>query len=174
MFFNCIYILKILVLTSILLIFTQGYEGVKPAWTRISFPYYMSREEFEFVLDAVKFVATYGHQFLTLYHFNWKNGDWTLKKEAYAKVFNNARHTIEVESKLASFMQRLKLRSKGPYNNKQHKDQDKTNINDTGFNLIQKYGSYMKSAIFIASMLPVVPEQCSIPENFDIELPFKI
>ncbi|GFY90848.1 hypothetical protein Acr_07g0010450 [Actinidia rufa] len=40
----------------------MGYNGVKPGWTRISFPYYMSHEEFEFTLAALEFIAIYGQR----------------------------------------------------------------------------------------------------------------
>ncbi|KAJ6737344.1 CYSTEINE DESULFURASE [Salix viminalis] len=59
----------------------KGYVGVKPGWTRVSFPYYMSSEEFEFILAAIEFIAIYGQRFLPLYHFNWKTGGWTFKKK---------------------------------------------------------------------------------------------
>jgi len=61
----------------------QGYAGVKPGWTRLSFPYYMFNEEFEFILTAIEFLAIYGHRFLPLYHFNWKTGSWTFKKRKF-------------------------------------------------------------------------------------------
>ncbi|RCV27193.1 hypothetical protein SETIT_5G305200v2 [Setaria italica] len=54
----------------------QGYHGVRPGWTRVSLAYYTSVEEAEFVLDAVDFVASFGHRFLPLYTFDWKTGDW--------------------------------------------------------------------------------------------------
>lgn len=54
----------------------QGYYGVRPGWTRVSLAYYTSVEEAEFVLDAVDFVASFGHRFLPLYTFDWKTGDW--------------------------------------------------------------------------------------------------
>ncbi|KAF8678568.1 hypothetical protein HU200_046184 [Digitaria exilis] len=54
----------------------QGYYGVRPGWTRVSLAYYTSMEEAEFVLDAVDFVASFGHRFLPLYTFDWKTGDW--------------------------------------------------------------------------------------------------
>ncbi|KAK9230303.1 hypothetical protein WN944_023270 [Citrus x changshan-huyou] len=54
----------------------KGYVGVKPGWTRISFPYYMSKEEFEFTLEALEFIAIYGQRFLPLYNFNIKTGTW--------------------------------------------------------------------------------------------------
>ncbi|GJM93247.1 hypothetical protein PR202_ga09791 [Eleusine coracana subsp. coracana] len=53
-----------------------GYHGVRPGWTRVSLAYYTSTQEAEFVLDAVDFVASFGHRFLPLYSFDWKTGDW--------------------------------------------------------------------------------------------------
>lgn len=47
----------------------------------MSFPYYMSEEDFEFVLTAIEFVANYGQRFLPLYSFNLRNGSWRLKTE---------------------------------------------------------------------------------------------
>ncbi|KAK0603412.1 hypothetical protein LWI29_004715 [Acer saccharum] len=55
----------------------KGYVGVKPGWTRISFPYYMSNEEFDFIVAAVELIAIYGQRFLSLYHFNLKTGHWS-------------------------------------------------------------------------------------------------
>ncbi|KAF0888119.1 hypothetical protein E2562_010822 [Oryza meyeriana var. granulata] len=51
----------------------EGYLGLKPGWTRLSFAYYLSEEEFEFILDAIEFIAAYGHRFLPLYKFDWKS-----------------------------------------------------------------------------------------------------
>ncbi|KAI9083002.1 hypothetical protein K1719_035017 [Acacia pycnantha] len=59
----------------------EGYVGVKPGWTRVSFPYYMSQEDFEFILTAMEFIADYGQRFLPLYSFNLRNGSWRLKTE---------------------------------------------------------------------------------------------
>ncbi|KAG9137579.1 hypothetical protein Leryth_019768 [Lithospermum erythrorhizon] len=59
----------------------KGHNGVKPGWTRISLPYYMSNEEFEFILEAVQFISIYGQRFLPLYHFNWNSGEWTFNKK---------------------------------------------------------------------------------------------
>ncbi|KAK2969262.1 hypothetical protein RJ640_004056 [Escallonia rubra] len=64
----------------------MGYNGVKPGWTRVSFSYYMSNEEFEFILAALEFTAIYGQRFLTLYHMNWKTDAWTLRREAFKEL----------------------------------------------------------------------------------------
>ncbi|XP_042518114.1 probable cysteine desulfurase [Macadamia integrifolia] len=61
----------------------KGYTGVKPGWTRLSFPYYMSSEEFEVILAALEFIAAYGQRFLPLYNFNWKTGNWTFQSKAF-------------------------------------------------------------------------------------------
>ncbi|MCD7454588.1 hypothetical protein HAX54_025284 [Datura stramonium] len=41
----------------------MGYSGVKPGSTRASFPYYMSQEEFVFILEAVEFISFYGQRY---------------------------------------------------------------------------------------------------------------
>jgi hypothetical protein len=58
----------------------EGYHGVKPGWTRVSFPYYLSREEFRFILAAIDFVAAHGHRFLPLYSFDWSTGNWAFRR----------------------------------------------------------------------------------------------
>ncbi|GJM87797.1 hypothetical protein PR202_ga03790 [Eleusine coracana subsp. coracana] len=60
----------------------EGYSGLKPGWTRLSFSYYLSKEEFKFILAAIEFIASYGHRFVPLYKFDWITGNWTFKKEA--------------------------------------------------------------------------------------------
>ncbi|EPS62471.1 hypothetical protein M569_12319, partial [Genlisea aurea] len=61
-------------------IIKKGYVGVKPGWTRVSFPYYMPTDEFEFILSAIEFIAAFGQRFLVLYSFDWKTGAWTFEK----------------------------------------------------------------------------------------------
>ncbi|KAK8951615.1 hypothetical protein KSP39_PZI004531 [Platanthera zijinensis] len=55
----------------------KGYMGMKPGWTRVSFAYYMTKFEFEFILSAIEFIAAYGHRFLSVYAFDWATGDWS-------------------------------------------------------------------------------------------------
>ncbi len=59
----------------------RGCEGIKPGWTRINFNYFISERVFEFVLDAIEFVAEHGWRFLPLYRFSpdtglWNHQDW--------------------------------------------------------------------------------------------------
>ena len=53
-----------------------GRLGVKPGWTRVSFPYVVSDDVVEYVLDAVDIVAAYGHRLLTDYTFEFGSGLW--------------------------------------------------------------------------------------------------
>ncbi|KAK2656166.1 hypothetical protein Ddye_009218 [Dipteronia dyeriana] len=74
----------------------KGYVGVKPGWTRISFPYYMSNEEFDFIVAAVELLAIYGQRFLPLYHFNLKTGHWSYKKTLKSEENNRSIHIKHV------------------------------------------------------------------------------
>ena len=38
----------------------KGCEGIKPGWVRVNFNYFISEEVFQFIVDAVHFVATHG------------------------------------------------------------------------------------------------------------------
>jgi selenocysteine lyase/cysteine desulfurase len=58
-----------------------GFEGVKPGWTRLNFNYFIHSDEFEFLIAAVEFVATYGERFVPLYDFDWRSGAWKHKRE---------------------------------------------------------------------------------------------
>ncbi|XP_074294022.1 uncharacterized protein LOC141621340 isoform X2 [Silene latifolia] len=127
----------------------QGYEGVKPAWTRISFPFYMSKEEFEFVLDAVKFVALNGHQFLPFYDLNWKSGNWTFNEKTFKETIDAKHNTKNVKDDDATYFKHKCLR--------------------------KMFASYMDTAINIASHLPKYPKQRKAPQDFgNIDLPFLI
>ncbi|KAL5205091.1 hypothetical protein ABZP36_009962 [Zizania latifolia] len=61
----------------------KGYHGVKPGWTRVSFTYYLSQEEFRYILDAIDFVAAHGHRFLPLYTFDWATGNWSFRRRTH-------------------------------------------------------------------------------------------
>ncbi|CAJ2675859.1 unnamed protein product [Trifolium pratense] len=66
----------------------EGYIGVKPGWTRVSFLYYMSEEDFEYILSAREFVAVYGQRFFPLYNFNLRNGSWRMKTDKFEALNN--------------------------------------------------------------------------------------
>lgn len=57
-------------------VIAQGCEGIKPGWVRVSFNYFISEEEFGFILDAVHLVATEGWKLLPRYLFDPVTGVW--------------------------------------------------------------------------------------------------
>ncbi|KAA8531061.1 hypothetical protein F0562_005770 [Nyssa sinensis] len=141
----------------------MGYTGVKPGWTRISFAYYMSNEEFEFTLAAIEFIAIYGQRFLPLYRFNWKTGAWTFKKKAFKETVQGKEHNCNFCSPpLASVMQALNLDSN------ESKEHNTADAKDDG--VISKYASYLETAKRIASLLPKFPSQRRVPDDIDLDL----
>ncbi|XP_061346805.1 uncharacterized protein LOC133292420 [Gastrolobium bilobum] len=86
----------------------EGYVGVKPGWTRVSFPYYMDELEFEFILTAIEFVANYGQRFLPLYSFNLRNGSWRMKTQELEALTNEKNCNFRKELQLQVGMLRRK------------------------------------------------------------------
>lgn len=54
----------------------KGCEGVKPGWVRVNFNYFVSELVFEFILEAVRFVAEEGWKLLPHYRFDPDTGQW--------------------------------------------------------------------------------------------------
>lgn len=55
---------------------TQGCEGIKPGWTRVSFNYFISEAVFQYLVAAVDMVATHGWKLLPEYRFDPATGLW--------------------------------------------------------------------------------------------------
>jgi selenocysteine lyase/cysteine desulfurase len=55
---------------------TEGCEGIKPGWTRVSFNYFVSEAVFDYIVDAVDLLATCGWKLLEDYRFDPTNGLW--------------------------------------------------------------------------------------------------
>ncbi|XP_027343824.1 uncharacterized protein LOC113856271 [Abrus precatorius] len=119
----------------------EGYVGAKPGWTRVSFPYYMEEEEFEFILSAIEFVAMYGQRFLSLYSFNLRNGSWRMKREQ-----------LDV------------LTKENNCNN--WKASSGYNIGDKQVRMLRRK-SYLDAAKYIASCLPKFPSQSTLLGEVD-------
>ncbi|KAK1403908.1 putative pyridoxal phosphate-dependent transferase [Heracleum sosnowskyi] len=120
----------------------KGNGGAaRPGWTRVSFPYYMSNEEFEFILEALEFTATYGHRFLPIYNFNWKTGAWTLKKEA-------SMHKLPIKGECEPVLTKEQIIA-------MTKDVEITS----------KYASYLDTTKQIACLLPKSPSQRPVPDD---------
>ncbi|QCD84824.1 cysteine desulfurase/ selenocysteine lyase [Vigna unguiculata] len=130
----------------------QGYVGVKPGWSRVSFPYYMEEEEFEFILTAIEFVANYGQRFLPLYSFNLRNGSWRMKKEQLQALINqnncNFRKTLDEADDLKA------VKAGVGYN-----------VGTKQVSVLRK--SYLDMAKYIATLLPRFPSQAILHEDVD-------
>ncbi|XP_043719461.1 probable cysteine desulfurase [Telopea speciosissima] len=130
----------------------KGYAGVKPGWTRVSFPYYMSSEEFEFILVALEFIALYGQLFLPLYSFNWKTGNWSFKSREFMENILGEEEdynpiNLNVSSDLSS-----SLLEQNPT-----KPAAGMKINST----------YLETAKYVANFLPNFPPQRRVPKDID-------
>jgi len=55
---------------------TQGCEGIKPGWTRVSFNYFISEAVFHYLVEAVDLIATHGWKLLPDYRFEPTSGLW--------------------------------------------------------------------------------------------------
>ncbi|KAK7318450.1 hypothetical protein RJT34_03152 [Clitoria ternatea] len=119
----------------------KGYIGVKPGWTRVSFPYYMSEEDFEYILKAIEFLAVYGQRFFPLYSFNLRNGSWRMKREKFEAL------TKEVNYKF-------------PSNNNINNGVKKGEV-------IRRNQSYFDVAKCIANSLPKFPSQGVLEGDVD-------
>ncbi|KAK9135801.1 hypothetical protein Syun_015131 [Stephania yunnanensis] len=138
----------------------KGYDGVKPGWTRISFAYYMSNAEFEFILAAIEFIAQYGQRFLPLYHFNWKTGDWTFRKSAAKNILGDRElgSARTFGAPPAGFSGNCDCSSKT--SNQQIKS-------GTSGNVELKYMTYLETAQCIAESLPKFPPRRNVPKGID-------
>jgi selenocysteine lyase/cysteine desulfurase len=96
----------------------SGYEAIRPGWVRLSFNYFISDAETDFLIDAVKFVADQGWKLLPHYELDTCSGMWRhrggpseqpirLQDIAYAsgRMEYPAVHEVVEESVLASYLE---------------------------------------------------------------------
>lgn len=126
----------------------QGYHGVKPGWTRVSFPYYMPRDEFRFILAAVDFLAAHGHRFLPLYSFDWATGNWAFRRRTF-------KHHVMTEELLRDD---VGSPASPPPTTKKTGD------------LSGKFQSYLETATRIALSLPDTYDEPRLPKGLDPDI----
>ncbi|HSM01270.1 MAG TPA: aminotransferase class V-fold PLP-dependent enzyme [Acidimicrobiia bacterium] len=62
----------------------RGCEVIRPGWVRVNFNYFISEDTFQFILDAVHFVADEGWRLLPRYRYDYSSGLWThLDRDAH-------------------------------------------------------------------------------------------
>lgn len=127
---------------------------MKPGWTRISFPYYMSNDELEFILAALEFIAMYGQRFLPLYNFSLRSGSWSYKKKALQDLIGKTNFNFDVNS--------LPTHGDNATQGKSSKDGNNE--------LLTKFSLYLETATNIANCLPKFPPQRRLLEDIDINM----
>ncbi len=99
-----------------------GHEGIKPGWVRVNFNYFISETVFQYLLEAIEFVAEHGWKLLPHYTFNLHSGQWRhrgghadaalrLSDVTYrsGKLEYRSRSAIEPEWALASYLNDAQL-----------------------------------------------------------------
>ena len=64
----------------------DGWLGIKPGWTRLSFSFYLSEPAFDYIVQAVHLVATHGARLLPQYRFDPRSGLWQHRNAAAPPV----------------------------------------------------------------------------------------
>jgi hypothetical protein len=95
----------------------QGHEGVKPGWIRINFNYFITDTVFDFLVEAVDFIARDGLKLLPHYRFCSERGMWyhrnrpappamELSDVSYrvGRMEFRSRHTTEPEWALQNYL----------------------------------------------------------------------
>ena len=104
----------------------RGCEGIKPGWVRVNFNYFISDEVFQFVLDAVDFVATHGWRLLPDYRLDIETGLWrhvdgapnsplTLASISYAGAPAVGPRHIEAEGALGTYLEAARRIVESPH-----------------------------------------------------------
>jgi hypothetical protein len=53
-----------------------GCEVIKPGWVRVNFNYFISEEEFQFIVEGVRLIAEHGWRLLPHYRFEAETALW--------------------------------------------------------------------------------------------------
>ncbi|WP_127502644.1 aminotransferase class V-fold PLP-dependent enzyme [Actinoplanes solisilvae] len=54
----------------------DGWEGIKPGWSRLNFAYFVSDAVADYIIEAVSLIAAYGDRLLPFYRFSPLTGQW--------------------------------------------------------------------------------------------------
>jgi selenocysteine lyase/cysteine desulfurase len=98
-------------------VINAGCEGIKPGWVRVNFNYFISEAQFQFLLDAVVWVATHGWKLMPHYDFCPLTGQWKHRKGRpdpamrlsdvtyrNGRMEYRSRHATEPEDALANYL----------------------------------------------------------------------
>lgn len=51
-------------------------ELLRPGFVRVAFPYHMGHQEFNYILNAIEWIADHGHELMPLYVPYPDTGEW--------------------------------------------------------------------------------------------------
>jgi selenocysteine lyase/cysteine desulfurase len=54
----------------------NGFLGIKPGWVRLSFNYFITDADCDYLIEAVDLLASHGHRLLGDYRFDPRSGHW--------------------------------------------------------------------------------------------------
>lgn len=94
-----------------------GGEGIKPGWVRVNFNYFISDDVFNYIVQAIEFLATDGWRLLAHYNFDAESGVWRHRNTRPGSIlrlhdicYNSGRmqyrssHITEPENALLEYM----------------------------------------------------------------------
>ncbi|KYK31570.1 MAG: hypothetical protein AYK22_02445 [Thermoplasmatales archaeon SG8-52-3] len=58
-------------------IIIQGCEGIKPGWVRLNLHYTLRKDDVDYILKTIEFIAKYGYLFLEKYEINMITAEWS-------------------------------------------------------------------------------------------------
>ena len=100
-------------------VIARGCEGIKPGWTRMNFNFFITEEIFQFLVQAVHWVADHGWSLLPLYDFDTDTALWRFKGPVASKPLSlndisygtgclkfRSKHLMEPIEMLASYTQK--------------------------------------------------------------------
>ncbi|KAJ7542114.1 hypothetical protein O6H91_10G090400 [Diphasiastrum complanatum] len=140
---------------------TKGYVSLKPGWARVSFSYYISIDEFDFILSAIEFIADYGQRFLPLYELDWKTGNWMIphlstKNSMFPKAFSKFPACLGAMTAVSAFRRSVpSCMQKTKTDSRPEKDCKAC------------HQIYLNDATMIAQRLSPHPKERSIPSDID-------
>ena len=59
----------------------EGYGCMKPGWVRFNLNYFISSNELDYILQAIKLVSEYGYKLLPYYKLDEKSGIWRFQEQ---------------------------------------------------------------------------------------------
>lgn len=145
----------------------------------------MSNEEYEYILNAIEFVATYGQRFLPFYQFNWITGSWTFKTNALEErfkkkkdcklclsLFTNSSEDLQVKDnnrRTCMYMAMYAYDYVKQVTDSYWSTQKITDCNTSNdhIHMAAMYAFYLEVAKHIGDVLPKYPSGSTIPEGIN-------